>query len=380
MINFNTNSFNALANLKVCVRGVDTSKTSSQSTTSKGSESGINATNSSKTNATNSANSASVNKILGYGVDSEGYFTSDFNEAAGIPKDYKIHSSTAQSIVNMSLNEKTGFLNVDIAQTFGNAYKILSQVVGEGVLNSKDSFTMDDIAGFAQGYHYDRPSLEVQKSYDTIYSFVDAIMGFDFSKGDDDLEYLFYNASANEAVLKPATDIFSNSNGGREGQVPPNFSTTSDKYTNKDGSITKGGLLVAVINQNKALIEGETNLRAKLNNYDRNVNSSELMRWIGALPLTMPVSDRTEIQALEDDLMKTSDINEIKSKILKIKQRSNEIFETERSQAKKLEENYKDPIMQLLEEILARIKEQTQKALQKQRENMAEKQSVDIRA
>ncbi|EFU2516819.1 hypothetical protein HUL58_001339 [Campylobacter upsaliensis] len=30
-----------------------------------------------------------VDKILGYGVDKEGFFTSDFNEAAKIPKDYK---------------------------------------------------------------------------------------------------------------------------------------------------------------------------------------------------------------------------------------------------------------------------------------------------
>lgn len=34
--------------------------------------------------------SQAVDKILGYGVDKEGFFTSDFNEAAGLPKDYKI--------------------------------------------------------------------------------------------------------------------------------------------------------------------------------------------------------------------------------------------------------------------------------------------------
>lgn len=30
--------------------------------------------------------SQAVDKILGYGVDKEGFFTSDFNEAAGLPK------------------------------------------------------------------------------------------------------------------------------------------------------------------------------------------------------------------------------------------------------------------------------------------------------
>ncbi|EGX6881490.1 hypothetical protein JFO35_001264, partial [Campylobacter coli] len=36
--------------------------------------------------------SQAVDKILGYGVDKEGFFTSDFNEAAGLPKDYKIYA------------------------------------------------------------------------------------------------------------------------------------------------------------------------------------------------------------------------------------------------------------------------------------------------
>ena len=36
--------------------------------------------------------SEAVDKILGYGVDKEGYFTSDFNEAAGIPKDFKLNA------------------------------------------------------------------------------------------------------------------------------------------------------------------------------------------------------------------------------------------------------------------------------------------------
>lgn len=47
--------------------------------------------------ATNLANlvldkSESLSEVLGYGVDSKGYFTSDFNKIAGIPQDYKIHS------------------------------------------------------------------------------------------------------------------------------------------------------------------------------------------------------------------------------------------------------------------------------------------------
>lgn len=46
----------------------------------------------------------SRNEVLGYKVDNKGYFTSAFNEAAGIPKDYKIHSSTMQSFLKTEAN------------------------------------------------------------------------------------------------------------------------------------------------------------------------------------------------------------------------------------------------------------------------------------
>lgn len=91
------------------------------------------------------------NEVLGYKVDEDGYFTSEFNEAAGIPKDYKIHSDTLKSLVNVNTNSgilKADFKNIDIAKTVGNAYKILSQVVGEDVLNSKESFSKEDLAKF----------------------------------------------------------------------------------------------------------------------------------------------------------------------------------------------------------------------------------------
>ena len=34
--------------------------------------------------------------VLGYKVDKDGYFTNEFNKAAGIPDDYKIHSDKSQ--------------------------------------------------------------------------------------------------------------------------------------------------------------------------------------------------------------------------------------------------------------------------------------------
>ena len=197
MINFNANSFNPLANLKPRVMGVDDTKANSASTTNKNANS-QSATNSSL-NSTNTINSATnstqnsslstnsslnlnsnsnsnaqisakflvtdksqaVGTSLGYGIDKDGYYTSDFNEAAGIPNDYKIHSSTMESFAKMKTNENNFlriFRSVDIAKSVGNAYKILSQVVGEDILNSKSSFSKDEIAQFPQGYEYNMQS------------------------------------------------------------------------------------------------------------------------------------------------------------------------------------------------------------------------------
>ena len=43
-------------------------------------------------------------------------------------------------------------------------------------------------------------------------------------------------------------------------------------------------------------------------------------------------------------------------------------------------EDEKSPIMQMLEEIIARLKEQTQKVLERQRENAKKIEKVDIKA
>ncbi|TKX33028.1 Cj0814 family flagellar-dependent secreted protein, partial [Campylobacter aviculae] len=75
--------------------------------------------------------SKAVNKILGYGVDEDGFFTSDFNEAAGIPKDYKIYAKDMESFVNFQENDNflSMYHKIDIAKAIGNAYKVLSQLM-----------------------------------------------------------------------------------------------------------------------------------------------------------------------------------------------------------------------------------------------------------
>lgn len=76
--------------------------------------------------------SGAVNKVLGYGVDENGFFTSDFNEAAGLPKDYKIYAKDIENFVNIQTKSLlSSYINIDIAKSIGNAYKVFSQLLND---------------------------------------------------------------------------------------------------------------------------------------------------------------------------------------------------------------------------------------------------------
>lgn len=396
MINFNFNtgfSSNPLTNLKPRVKGVDDTKANSASTTNKN----VNLTTNLNVNSNKNANlsqnsntnidlsvSISTNKFLvtdksqavgtslGYGIDKDGYYTSDFNEAAGIPNDYKIHSSTMESFAKMKTNENNLlriFRSVDIAKSVGNAYKILSQVVGEDILNSKSSFSKDEIAQFPQGYEYNMQSLKVSKVYNTIFELNDAAQRFDYKQGRKNREGisdLFYNPTG----TKPATDIFNNAYGGKESAEigGSQWATTASKYTNADGTISKGGLLIGILNENLHTAEGETSSNGKKQGYDKTMSYADMLNfkaekgeWLVNVDLNKPLS----LGEGEDSLLK--DIENNKKNKAKL-------------------ESYKDPIVQMLEEIITRLKEQTQKALERQRENAKKSanitniEKVDIKA
>ena len=225
--------------------------------------------------------------VLGYKVDKDGYFTDEFNKQAGIPSDYKIHSSTLESLVRIETQSdymKRTFDSIDILKTVNNAYKILSQVVGEDTLNSKDSFSLDEIRNFPQGFEYNRQSMQVTKIHNSIHEFGSAAADFNGKESNKQMiSTLFFNLSFKggdgRQPLKPTTDIFNNNNGGKESVGSGVFiDPHGERYTNKDGSITKGGLLAAVINSNLDVKEGETTVFGKKQGFDKSVDSKEFSR------------------------------------------------------------------------------------------------------
>ena len=225
--------------------------------------------------------------VLGYKIDKDGYFTDEFNKQAGIPSGYKIHSSTLESLVRIETQPdymQRTFDSIDILKTVNNAYKILSQVVGEDTLNSKDSFSLDEIRNFPQGFSYNRQSMQVTKIHNSIHEFGSAAADFNGKESNKQMiSTLFFNPSFKggdgRQPLKPTTDIFNNNNGGKENTVIGIFMDPhGEKYTNKDGSITKGGLIAAVINNNLDVREGETTAQGKREGYDKSIDSKEFNR------------------------------------------------------------------------------------------------------
>ncbi|EAH4671230.1 hypothetical protein JDX53_000972 [Campylobacter coli] len=100
----------------------------------------------------------------GYSVDKNGYMGSDFNKAAGLPEDFKIHKSTLDEIERVAENnfydtktkEYLGvdkyYDNIDMAETIKQYYNLFSNALSQSFPNDKTSFSEADINSMPSGY------------------------------------------------------------------------------------------------------------------------------------------------------------------------------------------------------------------------------------
>ncbi|EOH3838321.1 Cj0814 family flagellar-dependent secreted protein, partial [Campylobacter jejuni] len=106
--------------------------------------------------------STSTNTAYGYSVDKDGYMGSDFNKAAGLPKDFKIHKSTLDEIYryNTDFNAHTAnylgvssyYSNIDMANTIKQYYNKFDEILNHTFNNaSKTSFTEVDLNSLPKG-------------------------------------------------------------------------------------------------------------------------------------------------------------------------------------------------------------------------------------
>ncbi|EOD7309880.1 Cj0814 family flagellar-dependent secreted protein, partial [Campylobacter coli] len=106
----------------------------------------------------------STDTAYGYSVDKDGYMGSDFNKAAGLPNDFKIHKSTLDEIERVAENnfydtktkEYLGvdkyYDNIDMAETIKQYYNLFSNALSQSFPNDKTSFSEADINSMPSGY------------------------------------------------------------------------------------------------------------------------------------------------------------------------------------------------------------------------------------
>ena len=123
--------------------------------------------------STNNLISLNFNDLQAYGytVDKAGFMGADFNKAAGLPQDFKIHKSTLDELSrfaerNHVLNRIKSkdeqikiFDNIDMADTIKHYYRLFDQMTS-ALGDDKKSYTIADIGKLPKGYstkgtHYD---------------------------------------------------------------------------------------------------------------------------------------------------------------------------------------------------------------------------------
>ena len=345
MINFSTksNAFNPLANLKISVKNANSKGTNSQSAINLKVNSAINLhqnTNSSilnsATNSTQNKNSNS-NEVLGYKVDKDGFFTSEFNEKAGIPSDYKIHSSTMQSLVKSQTTTQNffyfaNFQSVDIAKTIGNAYKIVSQLLEKSPeLAHKESFSKEDLQDYFPRNYITDSSGSVLRTYTSSEAKEVLDLGGFKVGANEKLNLSFTTLRYTKGIVSDDEFAFdgdilhSNMFGGKEGLY--SFDTTSDKYTNADSSITKGGLLVGFLSHNafaynapSPLIAGQTSIQGKINALDKDTSQDEIKSLSSFMQSNILVLDSQNYGEFNQLMSSNLSVDEFKQAYLKLKQ------------------------------------------------------------
>ncbi|HEF8102551.1 TPA: hypothetical protein SBC59_001464 [Campylobacter jejuni] len=103
----------------------------------------------------------STNTAYGYSVDKDGYMGSDFNKAAGLPEDFKIHKSTLDEIERFNqhgmADETSGnyYNSFDMASIVKSYYNSFNQVIS-AFPNDKTSFSKADLEQLPKGLNYGR--------------------------------------------------------------------------------------------------------------------------------------------------------------------------------------------------------------------------------
>ncbi|RTI92908.1 Cj0814 family flagellar-dependent secreted protein [Campylobacter jejuni] len=241
----------------------------------------------------------STNTAYGYSVDKDGYMGSDFNKAAGLPEDFKIHKSTLDEIkkaaendpVVSSTKEYLGvseyYTNIDMAETIKQYYNLFSNALGQSFPNDKTSFSEADINSMPSGYAIDG----FYNGYGA-FKHPDAIRNDDIAIKSiaDYSNVLISNIYRSQEQLNEANSIYSDSAGLISGIKPETLGLSLEEIKNvskgedwqfnpdmsvypqnEDGSYSKEALFMSLIKsqEGRILYSPKTTLNPTIEAYNR---------------------------------------------------------------------------------------------------------------
>ncbi|WP_415578432.1 Cj0814 family flagellar-dependent secreted protein [Helicobacter burdigaliensis] len=264
-----------------------------------------------------------------------------------------MYANGAENFVNYitNLNSKS-FVNIDIAKSLGNAYKVFSQLIDEP---SKE-FSTQDIEKIPLGFSYDKKSFQVTNIFQTQKAFESALSvnnDLQIYQNPKQLALSFpsWHENAPGDYTKKSNDIFAPSS---------HINIGASFYKNDNGTISKGGVLMAFfagMSGQNPLIDGETTIAGKLLGYDKNMSQSQvedLNEFIKQNPIEWSITgdvfaDSVYITKLRNTI---TDIDEFKKQWLEMKAKSDEMGEI-----------YKAEIAKQNREIALAQKNQTKKKI-----------------
>ncbi|EAI4691460.1 hypothetical protein BBZ01_05670 [Campylobacter jejuni] len=241
--------------------------------------------------------STSTNTAYGYSVDKDGYMGSDFNKAAGLPEDFKIHKSTLDEIERVAeynvsdIREYLGvdkyYSNIDMAETIKQYYNLFSNALSQSFPSDKTSFSEADINSMPSGYAIDG----FYNGYGA-FKHPDAIRNDDIAIKSvaDYSNVLISNIYRSQEQLNEANSIYSDSAGLISGIKPETLGLSLEEIKNvskgedwqfnpdmsvypqnEDGSYSKEALFMSLIKsqEGRILYSPKTTLNPTIEAYNR---------------------------------------------------------------------------------------------------------------
>ncbi|MBK1971952.1 Cj0814 family flagellar-dependent secreted protein [Campylobacter sp. TTU_617] len=235
----------------------------------------------------------STNTAYGYSVDKDGYMGSDFNKAAGLPEDFKIHKSTLDEIKKAAENDpyvadmkqyfgiSEYYTNIDMAETIKQYFNLFSNALSQSFPSDKNSFTEADINSMPKGYSvsgikaadYNDPNNRMNITGLKDFSKVSILNVYKTSEQVKEAESLFvqsgvYIEGISSHSFGLSLEEIKNVSKGEDWQFNPDMSVYPQ---NDDGSYSKEALFMSFLkSQGGQPVESlKTTLNPKVESYNK---------------------------------------------------------------------------------------------------------------